>query len=226
MLRSQAASNVTGIIEAVDDVTVLLHRHDALACWDYATAAPHGPVDMNPPPTAAHPDWHLTAKDAVFISPHKFPGGPGTPGLLVIKKKLMRNNTPSTPGGGTVFYVTDHAHRYLENLEEREEGGTPNILGAIRCGLVFHLWSAVSGVSIAKVEAGITAKVHKAWAANKQIHLLGEAAASRLPVFSFLIEYGASGRFLHWNYVSTLLSDLFGIQVRMPMCWPCVLAVC
>lgn len=138
-----AASNVTGIIEEVDAVTTLLHRFGALACWDYASAAPHGPIDMNPTlsmnhlasaggaaaaaTAAADPhadgggvvaDIRLAAKDAVFISPHKFPGGPGTPGLLVVKKALLQNAVPGTPGGGTVFYVTEQSHRYLENLEE------------------------------------------------------------------------------------------------------------
>ena len=129
-----AASNVTGITERVDDITKLLHTHGALACWDYASAAPHAPVDMNP--TLDHlattaGDNSSVHKDAVFISPHKFPGGPGTPGLLVVKKALLQNAVPGVPGGGTVFYVTEQRHRYLENLEEREEGGTPNILGQL-----------------------------------------------------------------------------------------------
>ena len=98
-------------------------------------------VDMNPKPVDGN--HALLAKDAVFVSTHKLPGGPGCPGLLVVKRSLLTNTVPSTPGGGAVFYATGEGHRYLANLEEREEAGTPNILGAIRSGLVFQLMEAV-----------------------------------------------------------------------------------
>ena len=107
-----AASNVTGIVEDADAVTVCLHKHGALACWDYATAAPYMPVDMNP--YIAGEDRALAYKDAVFLSPHKLVGGPGAPGILIAKKRLFDNAVPSAPGGGTVFFVTDDAHRYDE----------------------------------------------------------------------------------------------------------------
>lgn len=138
-----AASNVTGVKEDVDAVTALLHQHGALAFWDYAAAASHTGVDMNPKPAESRYDHSLLAKDAVFVSTHKMPGGPGCPGMLLVKKQLLNNPVPSTPGGGAVFYVTGSDHRYLANLEEREEAGTPNILGAIRSGLVIQLMEAV-----------------------------------------------------------------------------------
>lgn len=115
-----AGSNLTGVMERVDEITVLLHRHGALAMWDYAAAGPHVDIDLNP--TGIGIEDALLAKDAVFLSPHKFPGGPGTPGVLVLKKGLLRNPVPHVPGGGTVFYVSEGGHRYLENIEEREEG--------------------------------------------------------------------------------------------------------
>jgi selenocysteine lyase/cysteine desulfurase len=214
-----AASNVTGICEHVDAVTVLLHKHGALACWDYASAGPHGPIDMNPSLAGeemVERDSQLAAKDAVFLSPHKFPGGPGTPGVLVVKRRLLQNAVPVVPGGGTVFYVTSDGHRYLTNPEEREEGGTPNILGVIRCGLVFQLWQAVGGARIEARERAITATVLAAWGQNPAIRLLGPVSAARTPIISLMVAYGGGGggRFLHWNFVSTLLSNLFGIQAR------------
>ena len=121
-----AASNVTGIIS--DDVAIarLLHRHGALSLWDYAAAGPYLPIDMNPAPDAT--------KDAVFISPHKFIGGPGTPGVLVAKRGLFRNSVPSVPGGGTVAWVSPTAFKFLREVTQREEGGTPAIIESIRAG--------------------------------------------------------------------------------------------
>lgn len=120
-------------MEQVDTITAVLHRHGALALWDYAAAGPHAQIDMNPSSAdGSAASTRLLAKDAVFISTHKFPGGPGTPGILVLKKSLLRNQVPHVPGGGTVFYVSRNGHRYLGNTEEREEGGTPDVLGVIR----------------------------------------------------------------------------------------------
>lgn len=81
-------------------------------------------------------------KDAIMFSGHKFVGGPGTSGVLVVKKELLPPSgfmAPTISGGGTVFYVTEEHQRYLANREEREEAGTPNILGDIRLGLVVNL---------------------------------------------------------------------------------------
>ena len=126
-----------GIREHVEQVTKLLKEHGALSFWDYAAAGPHVDVNMNP--TLPDVDAGLLEKDAIFLSPHKFPGGPGSPGVLVVKKHLLTNDVPSVPGGGTVVFVTNDRHRYLADYEEREEGGTQNILGIIRCGLAFQL---------------------------------------------------------------------------------------
>ncbi|MEM9608964.1 MAG: aminotransferase class V-fold PLP-dependent enzyme [Actinomycetota bacterium] len=128
-----AASNVTGILTDTTAVSALLHRFGALAVWDYAAAAPYVGIDMGDPDDG--PGYF----DAVVISTHKFIGGPGTPGLLVARRDLFDNRVPETPGGGTVAYVNDAEHVYLDDIEHREEGGTPDIVGAIRAGLVFQL---------------------------------------------------------------------------------------
>ena len=124
-----AASNVTGLKTDVPRVTSMLKRHGALSFWDYAAAAPYVRIDMN-----GH-----SPLDAVFISPHKFIGGPGTPGVLVVKGRVVSNAVPVTVGGGTVTYVTPEDHHYVANAERREEGGTPGIVESIRAGLVFKL---------------------------------------------------------------------------------------
>ncbi|CAF4229722.1 unnamed protein product, partial [Rotaria sordida] len=160
----------------VDTVSALVHHYDGWVFWDYAAAAPHVKIDMNPS-TAAY-------KDAVFISTHKFIGGPSTPGILIAKKKLFTNLVPIDCGGGTVNFVTRTNIEYVKDIETREEGGTPNILGAIRAGLVFHLKEIVGEKIIEK------------------------------PIFSFLIYVPTFNKYLHHNFICILLNDLFGIQVR------------
>jgi selenocysteine lyase/cysteine desulfurase len=127
-----AASNVTGIVTDTHRIADLLHRHGALSFWDCAAAAPYVDIEMNRA-CDAHPQCH---KDAVFLSPHKFIGGPGTPGVLVVRRELLTNRVPVVPGGGTVAYVNPLEHRYLEDPAHREEGGTPAIVESIRAGLV------------------------------------------------------------------------------------------
>ncbi len=116
-----AASNVTGIVTDVDAVSILLHQHGALCFWDYAAAGPYLPIEMNPSPDVE--DGHLAYKDAVFLSPHKLPGGPGTPGVLVAKRRLFANQVPALPGGGTILYVTPEHQTYHPDPVLREEGG-------------------------------------------------------------------------------------------------------
>eukprot|EP00854_Cymbomonas_tetramitiformis_P012450 gene12450-14709_t len=218
-----AASNITGVLSHVDAVTEQLHRAGALAFWDYATLAPYAEVDMNP--MRLQDDGRVNPwvyKDAVFVSPHKFPGGAaGCPGLLLAKRALFRNAVPSAPGGGTVFFVTGEDHRYLSNREEREEGGTQDIVGSIRCGLAFQVKQAVGCKAIASAEAALTARVHATLGACSRVVVLGpppSAAVSRLPIVSFLVRApptsAGANRFLHYNFVCAVLNDLFGIQTR------------
>ncbi|MEI8238496.1 MAG: aminotransferase class V-fold PLP-dependent enzyme [Actinomycetota bacterium] len=204
-----AASNVTGIITDTCAIADLLHRHGALSFWDFAAAAPYVDIDMHPQCTS-HPQSH---KDAVFISPHKFVGGPGTPGVLVVRRELLRNTVPDVVGGGTVAYVNPTAHRYLDDPVHREEGGTPAIIESIRAGMVFQLKQAVGVATIKQHETDYWRRAADSWAANPAIQLLGNTKADRLSIVSFVIRRPA-GRYLHHNFVVALLSDLFGIQSR------------
>ena len=204
-----AASNVTGIVSNTETLTVLLHRHGALAFWDFAAAAPYVRIEMNPPAEFGDP---LAAKDAIFISPHKFVGGPGTPGVLMVKRRLVTNRVPTVPGGGTVSYVSADGHSYVSDPAIREEGGTPAIIESIRAGLVIKLKTAVGEDTIEELEHSFVTRAIESWSANPRIRILGNKTAKRLSIVSFLIE--GDGRFLHHNYVVALLNDLFGIQAR------------
>jgi selenocysteine lyase/cysteine desulfurase len=205
-----AASNVTGIVSDTLGISRLLHSHGALAFWDFAAAAPYVDIEMNP--EGGPNEGRLSYKDAVFISPHKFIGGPGTPGVLVVKKRLLTNRVPSVPGGGTVSYVSPAEHTYLTDHAHREEGGTPAIIEAIRAGLVFHLKQAVGAKCIEKLEHGFIQRAAEAWSGNENIQILGNPQAKRLSIVSFVIRHG--DQVLHHNFVVALLNDLFGIQAR------------
>ena len=205
-----AASNVTGIVSDTAGISTLLHAHGALALWDFAAAAPYVKIEMNLRGEGDGAD--LAYKDAVFISPHKFIGGPGTPGVLVVKRRLVANTVPTMPGGGTVSYVSPDGHCYLTDPAHREEGGTPAIIEAIRAGLVFHLKEAVGAANIEELEKAFVQRAIEAWSANPDIHVLGNLTAKRLSIVSFVIRRG--GRLLHHNFVVALLNDLFGIQAR------------
>jgi selenocysteine lyase/cysteine desulfurase len=201
-----AGSNVTGVATDVDAITELLHRHGALSLWDYAAAGPYVPIDMNPA------DRPLAAKDAIFLSPHKFIGGPGTPGLLVLKDRIARVTTPTQPGGGTVDFVNMKDSLYSDSLTHREEAGTPAILESIRCGLVFQLKDRVGGSTIHAREQQFVRGAIDAWSRNPAIDVLGPADADRLGIVSFMVRHGRG--YLHYNFVVALLNDLFGIQAR------------
>lgn len=201
-----AASNVTGIVSDVRGVTRLLHEHGALAFWDYAAAGPYVRIDVTPK------DAPECAMDAVFMSPHKFIGGPGTPGVLIAKRALFKNRVPSEPGGGTVRYVNPEDHRYLDDPVHREEGGTPAILESIRAGLVFRLKDAVGAETIEELEKSFIDRAIAAWSKNPNLRILGNPEQQRLSIVSFVVRHGDA--YLHHNFVVALLNDLFGIQAR------------
>jgi selenocysteine lyase/cysteine desulfurase len=205
-----AASNVTGILSDTRAISVQLHRHGALSFWDFAAAGPY--VDIEMTPHRPGPDAELDYKDAIFLSPHKFIGGPGTPGVLVARRELFRNRVPASPGGGTVAYVNPLEHVYLADPEHREEGGTPAIIESIRAGLAFQLKERVGDERIRALEESFIDRAMAAWGAESDIALLGNPALPRLSIVSFTIRH--AGRYLHHNYVVALLNDLFGIQSR------------
>lgn len=202
-----AASNVTGILTDTDAVTKLIHKYGGISLWDYATAGAYVKINMNPSDQAAH-------KDAVYLSPHKFVGGPSTPGLLIAKKKLFKNVVPDHVGGGTVLFVTRDSHLYLKDIESREEGGTPGIIESVRAGMVFQLKEAVGPINIEKREEDLCCRAFAKWKNNPNLLILGSHSSRRLPIFSFLIRNKYSKKLLHHNFISTVLNDMYGIQAR------------
>ncbi len=209
-----AASNVTGIVTDVRAVSSLLHHYGAIALWDYAAAAPYVDMDMGSP--AGGEDY----LDAIFVSPHKLIGGPGTPGVLVARRELFTNRVPDVPGGGTVAFVNPEAHDYLTHVEHREEGGTPDIVGSIRAGLVFQLKEAVGIACIAEREEHFVRSAIATWDEHPNLMILGSHDAERLSIVSFVVRdvppgnEPVPGRYLHHNFVVSVLNDLFGIQSR------------
>ncbi|AVZ75798.1 aminotransferase [Streptomyces lunaelactis] len=203
-----AASNVTGILTDTDRITGLLHAYGALSFWDYAAAAPYIPLRMAESAPGARDH-----KDALFLSPHKFVGGPQTPGVLVVRRDLVRNKVPTAPGGGTVAFVDPLHHRYLDDPVAREEGGTPAIVESIRAGLVFALKQAVGTDTIQAAEERHWRHALARWDTNPRIEILGNHHARRLSIISFRIRHGDHA-YLHHNYVVALLNDLFGVQAR------------
>ncbi len=207
-----AASNVTGILSDTSAISSLLHRHGALSFWDFAAAAPYVGMEMRSPDTDGD-DY----KDAIFISPHKFIGGPGTPGVLVARTELLHNRVPAVPGGGTVTYVNEDHHRYLTDPEHREEGGTPAIIESIRAGLVFLLKEQVGIDEIRRRERAFIDRAIASWTKNDRIRILGSTEAERLSIVSFVVRaptHLGADRYLHHNFVVAVLNDLFGIQSR------------
>ena len=204
-----AASNVTGIVSDTHAISDLLHRYGALACWDFAAAGPYIDIEMNPA-CELHPQAY---KDAIVLSPHKFIGGPGTPGVLIARRDLLTNSVPDVVGGGTVAYVNPSEHVYLSDPVHREEAGTPAIIESIRAGLVFALKSAVGVEVIRAHESAFLERAVAAWDQHPNISILGNTTADRLSIVSFTIRR-PGGHYLHHNLVVAILNDLFGIQSR------------
>jgi len=202
-----AASNVTGMRTPVSEIAAMLHRHDALACFDYAASGPYVEIDMNPGGDA----W----LDAIFVSPHKFLGGPGSSGVLVFNERLYRRELPpSVAGGGTVDYVSPEEQDFIEDIEEREKAGTPGILQTLRAALAFEVKRAVTPEAIESHEARLVERAFARWTGTDGIEILGNPEPSRrIGIVSFNVR-DPRGDYLHPKFVTALLNDLFGIQSR------------
>ncbi|MBN9021843.1 MAG: aminotransferase class V-fold PLP-dependent enzyme [Rhizobiales bacterium] len=202
-----AASNVTGIVTDVDAVTRLLKRHGALAVWDYAGGGPYLPIDMAPGGDAT--------KDAVVVSPHKFVGGPGASGVMIVRQAAVARTTPVQAGGGTVRFVSPSAHTYSADLAVREEAGTPNVVGDIRAALAFLVKDAIGQAFVDARHEALRQRAVATWARNPNIEILGNpGAARRLPIFSLRIRDPRSGGMIHQQLFTRMLSDCHGVQAR------------
>nr|ABA96034.1 phage head-tail adaptor family protein, expressed [Oryza sativa Japonica Group] len=227
-----ACSNVTGIAVDTRELARVLHQHGAFACFDFAASGPYVKIDMK--------SGEVDGYDAVFLSPHKFVGGPGTPGILLMNKSLYRLNSqpPSMCGGGTVAYVNGFNEEdtlYYDDIEEREDAGTPPIVQKIRASLAFWVKEYIGYETMELHERVYSEMAMKRLLDNLNIKVLGNTTVDRLPIFSFLIyppvedslflrvepgcynslENKTNKRLpLHGRFVTKLLNDLFGIQAR------------
>ncbi|MDF1530526.1 MAG: aminotransferase class V-fold PLP-dependent enzyme [Sedimenticola sp.] len=207
-----AASNVTGMISPVHEIAKLLHRYDALAFFDYAASAPYVEIDMNPQTRDGEGDASL---DAIFISPHKFVGGPGASGVLVFNQRCYHPELPpSMAGGGTVDYVGPESHDFIKDIETRENAGTPGILQTLKAALVFQVKQAVGHALIEQRESAYMDQALSRWGAHPNIEIMGNPDPKRrIGIVSFNLK-GPGERYYHPRFVTTLLDDLFGIQSR------------
>jgi selenocysteine lyase/cysteine desulfurase len=201
-----AASNVTGVRTPAHEVAGILHDHGALACFDYAASAPYEALEVDRD--------SRTFFDAAYFSPHKFLGGPGAAGVLVIHRRLYREDLPPTVGaGGTVDFVNFAVQEYSPDIETRETPGTPPILQTFRAALAMELQEGLDPARIATRERELVARVEAVLGSHPSIELMGGRRLARgLPIFSFNVRVGDS--WLHPRFVTTLLNDLFGIQTR------------
>lgn len=201
------ASNVTGIVTDADAVTRLLKSHGALAVWDYAGGGPYLPIDMK-----AGTDCE---KDAVVVSPHKFIGGPGASGVMIVRREAVRRIKPVFTGGGTVRFVSPWAHDYAEDVAIREEAGTPNVVGDIRAALCFLVKNAIGQALMDRRHEVLRQRALQVWSANPNIEILGNPDAShRLPIFSLRVRDAERGGMIHQQLFTRMLSDFHGIQAR------------
>jgi selenocysteine lyase/cysteine desulfurase len=200
-----AASNVTGIVADVAALTRRMKAAGAKVIWDYAGGGPYLPISMEPEKGAII--------DAIAISPHKFIGGPGSSGVLIVRKEAVVATRPTWPGGGTVQFVSPVGHDYVSSIEGREEAGTPNVIGDIRAGLSFAVKDAIGLDTIVTRNALLNERALSAWRSHPRIELLGNLDAERLPIFSFRIRDGRGG-YVHHQLITRMLSDRFGIQAR------------
>lgn len=200
-----AASNVTGIVTDVVTVSRVLKQAGATVIWDYAGGAPYLSIDLCPARDALI--------DAVVLSPHKFVGGPQASGILIVRHDALRTQKPTLPGGGTVRFVSPTAHDYSDNVEAREEAGTPNVIGDLRAALCLLVKSAIGQDYISKRNNENCNRAFATWGNHPNIELLGNTSCERLPIFSFRLRNGKGG-YVHQQLVTRLLSDCYGIQAR------------
>lgn len=200
-----AASNVTGIVADVAGLTKTVKAAGALMVWDYAGGGPYLPMSMTGDGGAC--------VDAIVFSPHKFIGGPGASGVLVVRRAATVIDRPSLPGGGTVRFVTSAGHDYSSSLEAREEAGTPNVVGDIRAALSVLVKEAIGTERAGERNRELARRAMEAWRDVPNLELLGPEAGDRLPIFSFRVQDGKGGH-VHQQLVTRMLSDRFGIQAR------------
>lgn len=201
-----AASNVTGVKSPVYKISRILHKYNCLVCFDFAASAPYVKIDMN--------NDQDTFFDAVFISPHKFVGGPGSSGILVFNERVYDTSlSPTSSGGGTVDFVSSTSIDYSKDIEIREKAGTPGVLQTIKAALAIDLKDAIGIEKIEMKELDYTSRALERLSNHPKIEILGPIdSKNRISIVSFMIKH--EDKYLHPKFTTKLLNDLFGIQSR------------
>lgn len=197
-----ACSNVTGIHTPYHEIAKIVHQSHGWCFVDFACSAPYVNINMHPPEAGAH-------LDAVYFSGHKFLGGAGTPGILIFNQQLYQNRVPDQPGGGTVVYSNPWGVReYVNDIETREDGGTPPVLQGIKAALCIRLKETMGVENILEREKELLAIIFSRFMKMANVRVLEADIDNRLGVVSFIVEDA------HYNLIVRLLSDRFGVQVR------------
>ncbi|QEN04166.1 aminotransferase class V-fold PLP-dependent enzyme [Thiospirochaeta perfilievii] len=201
-----AASNVSGIITPIYDVARIMHKHGGIVCFDFAACAPYVEIDMNRDDKSYF--------DAIFISPHKFLGGPGASGLLIFNEKIYNKTlAPSIAAGGTVDFVTLESQKFTDDIESREKPGTPGILQAIKTSLVFQLKERIGIETIDKIEKYLFTEFINRFKDNKKIEFYGSIdPEKKVNIIAFNVRHG--DRLVHPRLFTRIMNDFFGIQTR------------
>jgi selenocysteine lyase/cysteine desulfurase len=198
-----ACSNVTGIETPYHEMAKIMHEHGGVIFVDFAASAPYVDIDMHPA------DDEMKKLDAIFFSPHKFLGGPGSSGVMIFDRSLYKSPSPDNPGGGTVDWTNPWGeYKYIDDIEIREDGGTPGFLQAIRTALAIEVKNQMNTSKMREREHQLVQKAFLELRKIAGLHILADNVEKRLGVFSFYLDN------LHFNLVVKLLSDRFGIQVR------------
>ena len=197
-----ACSNVTGITTKYHEMAKIMHKAGGYCFVDFACSAPYVNIDMHPAEDGSH-------LDAIYFSPHKFMGGPGSTGVLIFNKKLYNKDVPDSPGGGTVDWTNPWGeHKYIDDIEIREDGGTPGFIQTIKAAMCITLKEEMGTKNIAKREEELMDLIWDKMMNTSNIHILADNHKKRLPIISFYIDD------LHFNLAVRLLNDRFGIQSR------------
>jgi len=197
-----ACSNVTGVRTPYGELAKIMHEFGGVCFIDFAASAPYDNINM-------HPEDPMEKLDAVMFSPHKFLGGPGSSGVIVFDASMYKNAVPDNPGGGTVDWTNPWGnYKYVDDIEAREDGGTPGFLQSIRTALCFELKDQMGTENIQNREKELLEKAFKGLDSIDGLNILADNVRDRLGVISFYLEG------IHYNLLVRLLNDMYGIQTR------------
>jgi len=197
-------SNVTGIINPINKIAKLAHSYGVYIIVDAAQMAAHVPIHMS-----GFDDKDMEI-DALLFSGHKT-YAPGSPGVIIARKSFMSAIEPEEVGGGMVDKVFPDNYFVSKKFPDREEAGTPNILGAITLGSAVHILDSIGMDLILEKDINLVNYAMNQMLINKDIYIYGDNDTSICPragTISFNIKDMDHG------LVAAILNDYYNIAVR------------